>query len=453
MTTVADLHRAYRDGVTTPTAVAERFLAADPVVGTLASFRAVDADDVMAQAAASTTRWGDGAPVGPLDGVLVGIKDFFAVRGYRTFGGTRALSVHGEAEATLVTRLRAAGAIIAGKTHTTELGLSPTGTNTAQPTPRNPHDLTRLPGGSSSGTGAAVAAGLVTAGVGSDGGGSIRIPAATCGVFGHKPSWDLVPTDGSMHVGWFSLDHVGPLARSTADLVTMVEVLADTRLPVSDAPLRWGVDWSWWGTPDPAVDGPCRAVAAELRPTEVALDRVDLAPVAGYVTAISELVAGMWEVLDEQPDALSPDVVTAMAQAPNITGADYVRAQQVRAALADSFAAVFADVDVLVVPTVAVPAPARPTDQELSAGVLDSDLIAAMTAYTFPANLCGLPAASVPVGVTQGSGSWPRGLPVGLQVIGPRGGDAMVLSACAALERAGLAVRPHPVAEHATLDP
>ncbi len=450
MTTFADLHDAYSAGSSTPVTVAERFLAAKPVDGPIGAFREVHADDVMAQARASAQRFASGSPLGPMDGVIVGIKDFLAVDGYQSLGGTRDMAMHGVGDATLVARLRAAGAVIGGKTHTTELGLSPVGTNSSQPTPRNPHSLDRVTGGSSSGTGAAVSAGLITAGVGSDGGGSIRIPAALCGVFGIKPTFGLVPTTGAMPVGWFSIEHEGPLARCAADLATMLSVMADMPLSVDDRPLRYGVDWSWWGQPDPEVDGACRSVTAELRATSVTVDGVELAPVAGYVTALSELTAGIWDVLQDRPQTFSAEIRTAVAQAPSISGADYVRAQQARRLMADGFERVFADVDVLLVPTVATTAPPRPSDADLAAGILDSDLIEAMTAYTFPANLCGLPAASVPIGVTPAGGP-AGGLPMGLQIVGPYGGDATVLSACAALEAAGLAARPHPRSGHVTL--
>lgn len=446
MTTMVDLQQAYRSGALSPETVAERFLAADPVAGDLGAFRAVDGADVREQARASAARLAAGSPAGPLEGVLVGIKDVVAVRGYRTFAGTADLGTHGDGDALVVARLRQAGAIIAGKTHTTELGLSPVGPNTACGTPRNPHSLQHLTGGSSSGTGAAVAAGLVTAGLGSDGGGSIRIPAALCGVFGIKPSWQLVPGDGTVNVGWWSLDHLGPLARSAEDLATMLSVMADVALRHDGSPLRFGVDWAWWGQPDPQVDGACRAVVAELSARIVSIPGIDLAPVVGYVTALTELAAGISETLRDRPTAFSPDILASVAQAPSITGVDYVRAQLARQVLADAMDAVFADVDILLTPTVAVPAPPRPPDHELESGVVDTVLIEAMTAYTFPANLCGLPAASVPVGTVTADH-----LPVGLQLVGRRGGDATVLAACAMLQDAGLAARPHPVLEHATL--
>ncbi len=450
MTTFQEQHRAYRTGETSPEAVADAFLAADPVRGLVGAFREVHADDVRRQSRESAARWADGAPLGPMDGVLVGVKDFFAVDGYQSMGGTRDLTAHGDVDAPVVARLRRAGAVIAGKTHTTELGLSPIGNNAAQPTPRNPHSPAHLTGGSSSGTGAGVAAGLITAGVGSDGGGSIRIPAAVCGVYGIKPTWGVVPTTGGMPIGWWSLDHLGPITRSAADLTTMLSVMADRTFDVTDRPLRYGVDWSWWAHPDPQVDGACRAVAAELSPTSVTVEGVELAAVAGYATALSELTAGIWDLLRDRPEAFSNDIRAAVAQAPSISGADYVRAQQVRQLLADSFDRVFRTVDVLLVPTVATPAPPRPTEAELASGILDADLLEAMTAYTFPANLVGLPAASVPIGVTPSGGSG-GGLPIGLQVVGPRGGDAAVLAACEALDRAGLSARPHPRSGHATL--
>ncbi|WP_341250980.1 amidase [Euzebya pacifica] len=442
MTTAADLRAGYAAALTTPTAVAEAFLAARPTERPWQAFRSVDAEDVRAQARASTERLAAGTPAGPLEGVPVGVKDFVAVDGYRSHAGTRDLVAHGDVDALLVRRLRDAGAIIVGKLHCTELGLSPTGISGAQPTPVNPHSPTHLTGGSSSGTGAAVGAGLIPLGVGSDGGGSIRIPAALCGVFGIKPSWDLVPTDGEMSVGWWSVEHIGPLARCTEDLTTMLSVMADVPLAISEEPLRFGVDWSWWGRPDAEVDAACRAVVAELSAADISIPYVDLAMSAGYATALAEVVAGVWDVWQDTPDRFSTDVRATLGMSAHVTGADYVRAQQVRRVLAESFEAAFETVDVIVVPTTATAAPPRPSDAELDAGVVDLDMLDAMIAYTFPANLCGLPAASVPVGQTL------DGRPIGLQLIGRRGADATVLSACAALERAGLAAAPVSSRQH-----
>lgn len=438
MSTIGTLTAAYRDGTTSPVDVVEAILAANPTAAPWHAFRAVDAADVRAQATDSASRLANRSPRGPLEGIPVGIKDFVAVKGYESFAGTRDLRAHGEVDALLVSRLRDAGAIILGKTHTTELGLSPTGINASQATPVNPHVPDRLPGGSSSGTGAAVAAGLTPAGVGSDGGGSIRIPSALCGLFGIKPSWGLVPAEGVMSVGWWSVDHLGPLARCAEDLATMLSVMADAALDLPTEPLRFGVDWSWWGQPDPAIDAACRAVVAELEPTSVTVDHVGLSWDAGSVTILCELVAGMYDVWQDEPERLGDDVKAQFTFHPNITGVDYVRAQQARQLLAESFERVFATLDVLVVPTTAILAPPRPSEEELQQGLVDRDLIEGLTAYTFAANLCGLPAASVPVGTT------PEGLPIGLQLVGRRGADATVLAACSALERAELAAAPTP---------
>lgn len=442
MSTVGELTGAYADGSVTPDEVAEAFLAANPTGAPWHAFREVDADDVRLQAKESTARVERGQPLGPLEGVLVGVKDFVAVRGYRSHAGTADLTDHGDVDATLVSRLRAAGAIIAGKNRCTELGLSPTGLNTATVTPVNPHAAGHLTGGSSSGTGGALAAGLVSLGVGGDGGGSIRIPSALSGVFGLKPSWNLVPTDGEMSVGWWSIEHLGPMARCTADLVTMLSVMSDAPVAVDDRPLRYGVDWGWWGQPDPEVDAACRAVVAELDPTSLTIPHVELAPSAGYVTALSEVTAGVWDIWQETPERFSDETRAALGLHGLISGADYVRAQQARQLMADTFAAAFRTVDVLLVPSTATAAPPRPPEAEMRSGVVDLDQVDAMTAYTFPGNLCGLPAASVPVGTTR------DGRPVGLQIVGPRGGDAVVLSACAALEAAGLAAAPVPSGFH-----
>lgn len=433
MRSISAVRAAYEAGTTTPAEVVDRLLEASPTAGRWRAFRAVDVDDVRRQADASATRLAEGRAAGPLEGIPVAVKDMYAVRGHRTHSGTRDLVHHGDEDALLVTRLRDAGAIIVGKAHCTELGLAPTGLNTVFGAPVNPAAPDRIPGGSSSGSGVAVSAGLTPLAIGSDGGGSIRIPAACTGVFGIKPTFGRVPTTGGAPIGWWSLDHAGPLATSAQDLATGLAVLTGADVDMVGDPVTYGVDWAWWGQPDPSLDGICRAIAAELDPEHVTVDHIGLASVAGKVTALSELAAGVWDAWQDRPDRFSADLQVALSGHEAVSGADYVRAQQVRRALADAFEEVFRRVDVLVVPTTATPPPLLPSAQDQAGGVVDIDMIDAMTAYTFPANLCGLPAASVPVGTT------PAGAPVGLQLIGRHGDDATVLRAAASLEHAGLA--------------
>ncbi|HWH31439.1 MAG TPA: amidase [Egibacteraceae bacterium] len=434
-------HReAYASGECTPVEVAERFLAAQPVGGDVDAFVSVDPDALLAEAAASARRLRDGAPSGPLEGVLVGVKDFFAVRGHVTRGGTSFLAGDAQPEAELVTRLRRAGAIIAGKNRTTELGLSPIGVNPSGGSPRNPHDRERPCGGSSSGGAAAVASGMVPLAVGTDGGGSLRIPPAVCGVLGLKPTFDRVPMGGELNVGWWSVDVAGPIARTSADLAEAYAILADVAVPDLSAGLDGvvvGVDWDWWGAPDRAIDQACRPIAEGLAAKPVTLAHMDLVRVAEYVTIGAEVAAALYDDLRDHPERFGDDVQAVLGAALEIPAVDYLRAQQARTLIDRAFGAVFAEVDVIVSPTVASTVPRLP-DAVWRDGLLDEPLLRRLTAYTFPANLVGLPAVTVPVGTDA------DGMPIGLQIMAARGREDLVLRAAAALERDGACAVPRP---------
>lgn len=436
--TVAD-HRAAYDAGVTPTQVAEQFLAAQPVGGQLDAFISVDPDAVRAEAAESTERLAAGKPLGPLEGILVGIKDFFDVRGYVSRGGTSFLVRHADQDAELVARLRRAGAIIAGKNRTTELGLSPIGINVSGGSPRNPHDPARPCGGSSSGAGASVAGGLIPLAVGTDGGGSVRIPPAVCGIYGLKPTFGRIPSTGAMHVGWWSVDHPGPIGRSVEDVATAYAVLADVAPVELDGGggLRVGVDWAWWGVPDDAVDRVCRAAVDHLALQELSVAHLDLSRIAEYVTIGPEVATAMYEHLRESPDRFGHDVRANLDTSQEISAIDYLRAQQVRTLLDRAFASAFETVDVLVCPTTACTAPRLP-GEVWSGGLLDEALLQRLTAYTFPANLVGLPSMSVPVGTDD------DGMPIGLMLTAARGREDAVLRLAAALERSGHAAVPTP---------
>lgn len=437
---ISALHRAFDVGELTPLQAAEAFLAAQPVGGDIDAFVSIDPDALLAEAAASTQRLAAGTPLGPLEGVLVGVKDFFAVRGHLSRGGTSFIAEQPEQDAEIVTRLRRAGAVIAGKNRTTELGLSPIGVNTSGGSPRNPHDVRRPTGGSSSGGAAAVASGMMPLAVGTDGGGSVRIPPALCGVMGLKPTFDRVPMHGELNVGWWTLDHAGPIARTVEDLAVAYSVLADVETPDLSAGLDGltvGVDWDWWAAPDRAVDRVCRDVAEGLTAKPVSLEHMDLVRVAEYVTIGAEVGAALYDELRDHPERFGLDVQAVLQAALDIPAVDYVRAQQARTLIDRAFTAVFAAVDVLVSPTTACVAPVLP-DAVWRDGLLDEPLLQRLTAYTFPANLVGLPAVTVPVGVDD------DGLPIGFQVMAARGREDLVLRVAAALEREGVASVPTP---------
>lgn len=386
---------------------------------------------------------------GPLIGVPFSVKDLVITKGVRTTFGTPLFRDHIPAEdAPVVTRLKAAGAILLGKTNTPTLGWVGITDNLLFGATRNPWDLGCTPGGSSGGAAAAVAAGLGPLAVGTDGGGSIRKPAAFCGIVGMKPSygrWPVYP-----HGGAWSLSHVGPMTRTVADAALMMNVCAgpDERDPCSlptervdyvralRGPVR-GIRVAYSDTLGlaPAVDGEVRARGAEavraLRAAGCRVEVVELAWPSAWeawrVIFLGGLAARLAPFLDRR-DEIDPALRPAIEEMLRMSPTRYVQAWFDRLMWAQHPRALFERYDVLACPTVATAAfplgilwpteiDGRPVDRE------------AGSAFTYPFNLTGQPAISVPCGFTS------AGLPVGLQLVGRRFDDLTVLRVAAAFER------------------
>jgi aspartyl-tRNA(Asn)/glutamyl-tRNA(Gln) amidotransferase subunit A len=457
--TSAALTAAYRVGTTTPTHVVEeafaraRALAArTPSCGPILDARE---DGARAEATASGERWRTGRALGEFDGVPIVVKEEASVAGLPARGGSdltdAAPAGH---DATLVARLRAAGAIVLGTTMMTEYGMTPLGFNPKRVMPRNPHEPGHLAGGSSTGSGVAVATGVVPLAVGADGGGSIRIPSAMCGVFGIKPTWGRVSRSGDILGG--SVGHLGPIASSTLDLAHFLEIasgpdpkdaqteFAPTRTAGSFIAalargvrgLRIGVDASEWAqaSSDVAIAGRAAlqvlanegAVLVDIR---LALARY-AAPV-GYLTISLEALASQMDLF-ESGAAFNADLAISHATIARASATEFTQAQRVRSGLRREVADAFRDVDVLALPTTVTTAPAV-TDTEFDGGLLDSRAVDAMCRFNFLANLTGLPALTAPVGMDG------RGLPIGVQFVGDAWDEATVLAVGAHLERLGTA--------------
>jgi Asp-tRNA(Asn)/Glu-tRNA(Gln) amidotransferase A subunit family amidase len=439
--TAEDLGRAYREGRSTPVEVAERAIeAADRFDGldpSLRTFIDLRPDDVRAQARASAERFREGAPLGPLDGVPVAIKDEFNVKGYPTTSGTAFLGGKPVSrDALVVERLRRAGAILFGKTNMHELGLGPSGVNIFHGAARNPFDPARDTGGSSSGSAAAVASGVVPLALGNDGGGSIRIPAALCGVPAIKGTYGRVPTEGVEMTCW-SLEHSGPMGSSVADVALAFRALTGEPVPL-EAPrgrsgkLRLGVCDAWWAAADVSVTRLAKAaldrlVEAGAELVSVELRHIHLAQPVGFATfGVETAAAVMPHLLANRP--MSPAVRAALDLARGISATTFVQAQRARALIARDFDAALGLVDALVTPTTGISARVYEEDTLLT-GELNDAAARLRTAFTFPLNLTGLPAAQVPCGFDG------EGMPVGLQVIAGRGEDELALAVAAEVEK------------------
>jgi aspartyl-tRNA(Asn)/glutamyl-tRNA(Gln) amidotransferase subunit A len=375
------------------------------------------------------------APEGPLHGVPIVVKDMFSLpwRAPRD-GAFKSPSGMEAGESGVSRRLREAGAVIVGVTNMHELGLGSTGHLSAYGPCRNPWDTARCPGGSSSGSGAAVAARLVAGAVGTDGGGSIRFPAAYCGITGLKFTWGLMPADGFTESG-HSLSTGGPMCRDAADARLLGEaLLADPleRRPAKRA--RLGVPRvELWNDLDPEVENACDRALDLLRDAGVETEEIPLSGAEHSIIAtvlplgIEAMPSNKPAVLEELTPHLSP-LIRALKKYQLLTpGIALLKAARVRTQLRRSVARAFDSVDALVWPT--LPAPAPPLDHPtvtLPSGSYPADF--ANVRLGGIANLAGTPAISVPCGFTQ------AGLPIGLQLLGPWGQEARLLDLSELLE-------------------
>ncbi len=444
---VAHLAAAYREGKRSPLEVCERALdaasATERMAPAMRFFVALDAEDVRAQARESSARIARGDARGPLEGVPVAIKDEFDVRGYRSTHGSAFLGAEPATHDTLVVaRLREAGAVLFGKTNMHEFGAGPSGVNPHHGTARNPHDPARDTGGSSSGSAAAVAAGIVPLALGTDSGGSLRVPASLCGIASIKPSFGRVPTTGASLRAW-SLEHFGPLGATVADVAAGLSVLTGESfaLPADGgiAGLRLGVCDAWWSLASEHVARAAKQSLADLvalgaRVVPVSLPHLELAPTVIAATFGVEGAASLEREL-ARGVKLGPSARLAFELGRGMSAVSFVRSQRARTLIARDFDAALEGVDALVTPTTAVTAQ-RYSAAALGAGELDEAAIERLVCFTQPLNLTGHPAASVPCGHD------PEGMPIGFQVITARGRDLLALSIAAEVERRHVPARP-----------
>ena len=441
--------------VTRSLAHARRLAGRVPTLGPLCGY---DDEHALRAAHESAKRVADGNPRSEFEGVPIAIKEEIDARGFVTRMGSNCLRRSpASADAVAVARLRAAGAIVIGQTPMTEFGLSPLGGNTHRHMPRNPHDARRLPGGSSSGSAVAVATGVTPMSVGCDGGGSIRIPAALCGVFGLKPTYGRVPQTGHGLPGATSVVHLGPLGASTRDLASFLEYASGTDAgdPASvGAPftgsgaftralgrgvrgLRIGIDEDDWASLADDVAGPGREALDALEREGAVLVGVKLrlaryaAPI-GYLTIGVEAFTAMGEIRERHMDELGQDMQLFLAGLETFRPDDYVDAQRIRAQVRLELAQTLRQVDVIAMPATAVSAPTV-SDEEARLGFIDPPLLDAMCRFAFLANITGVPAGVAPVGSDK------NGMPVGLQILGDAWDEACVLQVLAHLERVGAA--------------
>lgn len=444
--TAADFVKAYREGNSTPIEVAKRAIEAierdDRRHPPMRVFISKNSEEVLAQAEASTERWRKGKPLGPLDGVPVAVKDELDQKGLPTTVGTRFLGTHPATDdAEVVARLRRAGAMLLGKTNMHEIGMGVTGLNPHHGAVRNPYDPARATGGSSSGSAAAVAAGYCPLAVGADGGGSIRIPAALCGVVGLKPTFGRVSERGAAPLCW-TVAHVGPIGATVRDVALGYAVMAgrDPRDPSTasqPAPdldgfedeslkgVRLGVYRAWFEDADPGVVSVCWEMVKALRDAgadivEIEIPELALARAVHLVTIVSEMAASQLPYYELHRTDYGLDTRVNLALARALTAYDYVQAQRHRARIRGHYVRLFEQVDAIVTPATGCTAPMLLSDA-LQTGESNLAVVDRIMRFAVVANLTGLPAITFPAGYDE------RGLPVGFQVMGRAWEESLLL--------------------------
>lgn len=425
--------------------------------GALNAFVLYDPESAMAAARASEARWQRGEPQGLLDGIPIALKDTLLTRGWPRLLGSRTIDPNQAwpEDSPATARLRGAGALYFGKTTTPEFGWKAVTNSPLSGVTRNPWNLERSPGGSSGGSAAALLAGICPLAVGTDAGGSIRIPAAFCGIFGLKPTFGRVAVYPSSAFG--DVAHVGPMARNVDDAALMLDAMKgpDSR--------------DWFSLPDDAI-----AYRTRVREGSLKGKRIALSPSLGYaepVPAVRQAVeraaavfaelgavvdladpfaqspqpifetlalAGFWALLraqtSEKAALMDPGLVAECRRGAAVTQEQYVEAVGRRVALGSGLRQFFDRYDLLLSPTMPIPAAyADPRDD----GMPNPKNFTEWVPYTYPFNLTKNPSASIPCGFADG-------LPLGLQVTGPLYEDLAVLQACRAYEAATGPAWPSP---------
>jgi aspartyl-tRNA(Asn)/glutamyl-tRNA(Gln) amidotransferase subunit A len=409
----------------------------------LNAFITVTADRALAAAHAADRARSAGEAVSALHGIPLSLKDLIDEAGIVTSAGSRVRhDVVAAADATVTTRLRAAGAVLVGKTNLHEFAFGTTTEDSGYGAARNPVDDSRVAGGSSGGSAIAVATGMSIASVGSDTGGSIRIPAAACGVVGLKPGWGEIPTDGVVPLSR-QLDHLGPIARTVADAWLVHETLAG-RAPAAGAALearplagqRLGLLRGYFAERiDPEVEAVFDAAVEALRRAGAVVEPVEIPHVRDIGPVYLHLVladAAAWhaETLERRPADYTPNVRIRLEMGRYVLAEDYVRALRGREVIAREIDHALDGRAALLCPTLPVPAP------PLGAVMVDVGTGAepvrnAMLRLTQPFNVGRQPALTVPCGMTRAAG-----MPVGIQLAGASGHTSALLQIGLSVERA-----------------
>jgi len=434
--TARDFAQGYQEGSYTPLEIAEQVIEnvsrSEAGEAPLRLFIAQDREDLITQAESATQRAQKGERLSLLDGVPVAIKDEVDMLPYPTTVGTAFLGKQpAQEDSTVVARLRAAGALLVGKTNMHEIGIGTNSINPHHGTVRNPYDIHRDAGGSSSGSAAAVAAGIVPAAIGADGGGSIRIPAAMCGMVGLKPTFGRVSEFGAAPLDW-SIAHLGPIAASVHDTALVYSIIAGPDPKDRYTLLQPPVTLSGWNTPhlknmrcgvypawnehaDPEIVTCFQGMLAALEKRGATLREIEIPEleeirIAHAITILSEMAKCM-QPYKAQRRQMAESVQLSLILGESFSADDYLRAQQFRTRAMAAFEALFQEVDVILSPAAAKTAQPIPSNHNSKQDWSDLATSTEYMRFVNPANLTGLPAISFPIGYDS------CGLPIGMHAM------------------------------------
>jgi aspartyl-tRNA(Asn)/glutamyl-tRNA(Gln) amidotransferase subunit A len=403
----------------------------------LNAFITVTADAARARASAMDAELSHGIDRGPMHGIPIAHKDLVYTKGVRTTGGSKILeNFVPDHDADIAINLERAGAVMVGKTNLHEFAYGITSSNPHFGPARNPWDTDRIPGGSSGGSGAAIAAGLLPMATGTDTGGSIRIPASFCGITGLKPTFGLISKRGVMPLGW-TMDHMGPMTKTVRDCAVAFHAMGGPSSPIGSTDirgLRIGLPVNYYFDKlDLEVSESVRkavqsAAALGARIVDIKVPDIDALNIVGRVLLLAEATSVHEQHMNRRAD-IGPDVLTLLDQGRLIRAADYVNAQRLRRVYIKEFSKLWDEVDCIFTPTTPTPAP-KIGQMTMKVGATDEDVRLATTRLMRAINVLGIPALSIPCGFTT------SGLPIGLQILGKPRAESTILRVGAAIEDA-----------------